>query len=67
MLIFRKSQAIVNARSSSCKNFNVAHYSKNIKGISAKLVILAQHNKLHLRDKGHNSECYISGVMPLFN
>ena len=33
-------------------------YSKNIKGINTKLGILAHHNKVHLQDKGHNSEMY---------
>ena len=41
----RKSQAIVIARSSSlsssCKNFNVAHYSKSIRVINTKFGILA--------------------------
>ena len=41
--------------------------SKSIKGISDKLVILAHHDKVQLQDKGHNSESYIFGVMPLFN
>ena len=55
---------------SSCKNFNVAHYSKNIKGINTKVGILANHDKSHkmqLQDKGYNSESYNFGVMPLFN
>ena len=63
----RKSQAIVITRLSplsSCKNFNVAHYSKSIKGINTKLVILAHYDKLLLQDKGHNSECYSFGVVP---
>ena len=50
-----------------CKNFNVAHYSKSIKGIKIKLGILAHHDKMQLQGKGHNSVSYINGVMPLFN
>ena len=50
----------------SFKNFNVAHYSKSIKGINTKLGILAHHDKMQLLGKGHNSESYISRVMPLF-
>ena len=50
----------------SCKNFNFARYSKSIKGIHTKLGILADHDKLQLQDKGHNSESYSFGVMPLF-
>ena len=62
-----KSQAIVITRLlSSCKNFNVAHYSKSIKGINTKLGILAHHEKMQLQDKGHNSENYILRVMSLF-
>ena len=49
--------------SSSCKNFNVAHYSKSIKDITTKQ-ILAQHDKVQLQDKGHNYENYCFGVMP---
>ena len=63
----RRSRAIVITRSSllsslfsPCKNFNVAYYSKSIKGIDTKLGILAQHDKL--QDKGHNSKIYIFGV-----
>ena len=44
-----------------------AHYSKSIKGINTKLVILAHHEKVQLQDKGHNSESYSFKVMPLFN
>ena len=44
-LFRKKGRSIVIARSSSlsslCKNFNVAHYSKCIKGINTKLGILA--------------------------
>ena len=29
--------------------------------------VLVHHVKLQLQDKGHNSECYIYGIMPLFN
>ena len=52
----RKSWAFVIARasslSSSCKNFNVAHYSKNIEGINIKLGIFAHHDKVQLQNKG---------------
>ena len=48
----------------SCINFNIAHYSKNITGINTKPGILAHHDQVQLQDKGHNSESYISGVMP---
>ena len=62
ILFRRKSQAVVIARLLlSYKNYNVAHYSKNIKGINTKL---AHHDKVHLQDKGHNSESYSFGVMP---
>ena len=61
-LFQRNSRAIVFGRSSSlllsslsCKNFTLAHYSKNIKGINTKLGILAHHDKAQLQDKGHNS------------
>ena len=40
----------------SCKNFNVGHFSKSIEGINTKLGILAHHHKVHLQDRGHNSE-----------
>ena len=71
-LFRRKSQAIVIARSSSLllsffKNFNVAHYSKNIKNINSKLGILAHHDKVQLQGKGHNFESYRFGVMCLCN
>ena len=46
-----------------CKNFNVAQYSKSIKGINTKLGILGHHDKMQLQDKGHNSGF---GVMPIF-
>ena len=52
--------------SSFCKNLNVAHCSNSIKGINTKLEILAHHDKVQLQDKGHNSESYSFGVMPLF-
>ena len=48
------------------KNFNVAHYSKIIKGNNSKLEILADHDKMQLQDKGNNSESY-SYCMPIFN
>ena len=68
----RKSQASVIARSTSllslsCKNFNVAHYSKSIKGIITKLGILAHHDKMQLQDMGHKSENFNFRVMPVFN
>ena len=66
-LFQRKRQAIVIARSLSslwCKNLNVADYLKSIIGINTKL---AHHDKMHLQDKGHNSENYSFGVMSLFN
>ena len=49
---FLAHQAIVVARSSSssCKNFNVAHFSKSIKGINPRLGILAYHDKMQLQD-----------------
>jgi predicted amidohydrolase len=47
---------------SECKNFNVAHYSIILKGINMKLEILAYYDKVHLFDKGHNSESNIFGV-----
>ena len=50
----------------SCKNFYVT-YSKNTYGISTKLGILTHHNKVQLHEKGHNSESYSFGVMPLVN
>ena len=49
-----------------CKNFNVAHYSKNIEDIHTKLAILAHHDKMQLQDKGHNSESCSFGVMSHF-
>ena len=45
--------------------FNVAYYSKSTKDINTKLGILAHHNKVHLRDKGHNLASYSYGVMSL--
>ena len=52
-LFRRKSIAIVIPRSSSsCKNYNVAHCSKSLKGINTKHGIFAH------QDKGHNSESY---------
>ena len=51
----------------SCKNFNVAHYSKSIKGINTKLGTLAHHDNMQLQDKGHNTEFFSFGVMPFFN
>ena len=41
------------------------HYLKSIIGINNKLGILAHHDKVQLQHKGHNSESYIFGVMPL--
>ena len=70
-LFRRKGQAIVISRSlssssSSCKNFNVALYSKSFKCINTKLGILVHHDKVQLQNKGHNSKSYSFGVMPLF-
>ena len=68
----KKCQAIVIARllfllsSTSCKNFNVAHLSKSIIGINTKIGMLAHREKMQLQNMEHNSESYISGVMPLF-
>ena len=64
-LFRRKSQSIVITRS-SCKNFNVAHFSKSTQDINAKLGTIAHHDKMELPDNGHKSESYISGVMALF-
>ena len=70
-LVRRKSRAIEIAKSSlsssslSCKNFNVAHYSESIKGINAKLGILAYLERVKLQGMGHNSEHYISMVIPI--
>ena len=51
--LFRsKSQGVRIARLASCKNLNVAHYSKSIKGINTKLGILAHCDKMQLQDKG---------------
>ena len=47
----RKSKAIVIARLSSlssCKNFNVACYSKSIKSIHTKHGMLAHHDKMDI-------------------
>ena len=69
-LFGRKSQAIAVVRlllSVSCKNLNVAHYLKSVKGINTKLEILAHHDKVQLQDKEHNSKIYSFGVIPLFN
>ena len=64
-----ESRAIVVTRllllSSSCKNFNIPHYSKSVKGRNTKLGIFVHHVKMYLQDKGHNSESYISAVTPL--
>ena len=51
---------------SSCKNFNVVHYSKSTYDINTKLWILAHYDKVQLPDKGHNSESYSFRVMLLF-
>ena len=52
-LFRRKSHAVVITRMSlSCSDFNVAHYSKTIKSINTKLGILADHDKVQLKDKG---------------
>ena len=46
------------------QNFNIAHYSKSIKGIDTKFGILAHHGKVHLQDKGNNSDSYILELCP---
>ena len=55
-LFQRKSQAVVIARSSlslsSCKNFNIDHYLKNIKVIKAKLVIHGYHARCSCKTRG---------------
>ena len=67
LMFRRKIRDIVIARSSSsCKNFNVTHYSKSIKGINSKLGMPAYHEKVQLYDKGHNSESYILELCPSF-
>ena len=55
--LFRgKSRIIVIARSSllspSCKNFNIAHYSKSMKGINAKLEYLLFMTKYRCKTRG---------------
>ena len=37
------------------KTFNVAHYSKSIRGINTKLYVLSLLDKMQLQDKRHNS------------
>ena len=68
-LFWRKCRVIVITISSlwSCKNINVAHYSKSIEGINTKLGIPAHHDYVQLQDKGHNSDSCIFGVTSLFN
>ena len=63
-LVSFEEKDIVIARllSSSRKNFNVAHYSKSIKGINTKLWILPHHEKMQLQGKGHSL-----GVIPIIN
>ena len=51
--------------SSSGKSFNVAHYSKNIKDMNAKLKIIAHHDMIQLQDNGHNYTSCSFGVLPL--
>ena len=66
--VLKKSQAIVIFRSpwhSCAKTFNVVHYSKSIIGINTKLGILADHDKVQLQGKGHNSKIIAFKVMPL--
>ena len=51
--------------SSSCKKFNVTHYSKSMQGIDTKLGILAHHDNVHLQDKRHNFEsCSFGSYVP---
>ena len=52
------------ARSLSSKNFNVAHYSKSIKGNDTKHGILALHDKVQLQGKGYNSEAICLELCP---
>jgi hypothetical protein len=40
---------------------------RTMKGINMKLGILVYYDKVQLLDKGHNSESFIVGDMPLFN
>ena len=51
-LFWRKIWPVVIARVLllSCKNFNVAHYSKSSTGIDTKLGILAHYDKMQLQD-----------------
>ena len=54
--VSKKKSTYVIARwslSSSYKNFIVAHYSKSIKGINTKHLILMRHEKMQFQDKGH--------------
>ena len=46
-----------------CKNFNLAHYSKSIKGTNTILGILANHDKVQLQDK-HNSKAIFLELCP---
>ena len=74
-LFRRKSPAVVIIRSLSsllllllsCKNLNVTHYLKSIKDINTKLGMQAHNYRLQLQDKGHISESYNFGAMPIFN
>jgi hypothetical protein len=47
-----------------CKTFDVDDYLNMFKVINMKFEILT-YVKVHLVDKGHKSESYIYGVMPL--
>ena len=48
----RKSRNIVIDWSSSCKNFNIDHYSKSIIGINTKHRILAHYGKVAVERQG---------------
>ena len=64
--VSKKSRANMIARSlsSSCKIFNVVHYSKGIKIIYLKVGILAHDGNVQLPDEGHNCKSYSFGVIP---
>ena len=58
-----RSLAIVMARSLLCKNLK--NFLKIFKVSLPNFSILAHHDKIQLQDKGHNSESYSFGVLPL--
>ena len=67
-LFRRKSRTVViagSSLSSSCKNFNVAHYSKKVLEVSTpNLEYLLIMTSMRLQDKGHNSESYSFELCP---